>query len=246
MLLVVFILYIIAACAQEPEKIIETVIIEITSTTVPTSTPTETQEPTNTPKPTNTPLPATAQKEIPSPTPPFEPIIFTGTGDDVIDFPSEFVVTLARITGNANSQHFAVKSFDFWGDPIDLLVNTLDPYEGTHLLGYVDLYPHRFEVTATGEWKIEILSIVDAIQLDTPGLIEGVGDDVIVVTFEPDLAHIIGNEQAQHFAVKSYGPSRDLLVNTTDPYDGTVILDEITLFITFTATGPWSIEVTGR
>jgi hypothetical protein len=43
-----------------------------------------------------------------------------------------------------------------------------------------------------------------------------------------------------------YGSYADLLVNTTDPYEGTVPLASDTGVIEFEAVGPWSIEVTEK
>ena len=78
--------------------------------------------------------------------------------------------------------------------------------------------------------------------------LRGFGEDAIHLTEvftpgTPDLAHIKGNEQARHFSVKGYGSSSDLLVNTTDPYEGTVILANDTIVLDITASGAWSIEV---
>ena len=99
-------------------------------------------------------------------------------------------------------------------------------------------------MTASGDWSIEILPVSSARVLTVPGKMEGNGDEVIALSgAKPDLAIIQGNDQSRHFAVTSYGKSLDLLVNTTDPYDGKVIVASDTLFLEITATGSWSIEI---
>lgn len=158
---------------------------------------------------------------------------------------------IARITGNACRRHFAVKTYDENNETIDLLVNTTDPYEGvTPVDFYDDEWTYRFEVTSACEWTISLEPLVLADLLTVPGQITGAGDDVIILDIPegatPDLAHIVGNAEARHFAVKSFGGWGDLLVNTTDPYDGTVILDPETILFVVTATGDWTIEVSTK
>ena len=79
--------------------------------------------------------------------------------------------------------------------------------------------------------------------LEVPGEITGNGDDVIVLSGgTPDTADITGNAASRFFAVIAHDvSSRDLLVNTTDPYEGTVILDPDALVIEVTAADGWSI-----
>lgn len=210
-----------------------------------TPLPIEPQPPTNTPEPTDTPLPTATPTPIPSPTPIPDPVVLSGSGDSVVDFENPFDISIAHITGNAGSRHFSVKSYESTGDSYELLVNTTDPYEGTVLLDVAVTHTTRFEIAATGEWTIIVDSVINARELIVPGIIEGNGDDVIILREgTPDLAHIKGNEQARHFSVKGYGSSSDLIVNTTDPYEGTVILASDTILLEISATGAWSIEVT--
>ena len=67
----------------------------------------------------------------------------------------------------------------------------------------------------------------------------------MLIGSKPDLAKITGNTESQHFAVISYGKTSDLLVNTTDPYDGTVILSSDVILLEINAVGDWLIEITG-
>ena len=48
------------------------------------------------------------------------------------------------------------------------------------------------------------------------------GDEVLQVGGSPSQATITGNPDAQYFGVFGYNPGNNLLVNTTDVYQGTV------------------------
>jgi hypothetical protein len=210
----------------------------LTPTFVPTNTPEPsiTPKPSNTPKPTNTSLP---------PTPIPEPVVLTGTGDSVVDFDNPFETSIVHIIGNASSRFFAVQSYGSDGNSIDLLVNTTDPYDGNRPLDFRNgEHTTRFEISSSDEWKIEVLPITSARILTVPGIVEGKGDEVIFLTgATPDLAKIKGNAEGRFFAVASYGKSSDLLVNTTDPYNGTVIVSGDTVVLEIQANGNWSIEI---
>ena len=178
-------------------------------------------------------------------TPEHEPITLIGAGDDVVDFDNPFDIAIVKITGNAAGRYFGVKNFGPDGSQYSLLVNTTDPYEGIRPLDFFDNeLTTRFEITAVGEWKIEILSITEARTLEVPGEIEGSGDDVILLTgSEPDIATIKGNASSRYFGVIGYHARRDLLVNTTDPYNGRVNLNRNTLVLEIVSVDDWSIVV---
>ena len=136
-------------------------------------------------------------------------------------------------------------------------MNTTEPYAGTHILDWRNgECMARFEVTATGEWAITMYVLAPGVEavaerhLTVPGTYAGVGDDVILLNTadaKPDLANVTGNAGGHHFAIVGWSAGgRDLLVNTTDVYEGTVILDADTLALEVTAAGEWSIEVTAR
>ena len=201
--------------------------------------PTDTPEPTITMRPSNTPRPTETATPLP------EPVLLEGSGDSIVDFDNPFEYGIVRITGNAGGSHFAVINYDSTGNRIDLLVNTTDPYEGVLPLDFaVGEHTTRFEVTARGAWTIEVRPLDDATFMEVPGVIEGAGDAVIVLIGEaPDTAIIVGNPQSRHFAVIGHGDRRDLLVNTTDPYSGQVLLQPNTVVLSVSAVGAWTIEV---
>jgi hypothetical protein len=228
---------------------------EPTQTPMPTNTPppTDTPEPTNTPKPTDTPEPTNSARPTETPTPYPEYQSYRGTGDSVIDIDPYTGPAAVHVVGNSSGAHFAVKSYGPGNEEIDLLVNTTEPYDGScpiNLLSGEEV--RRLQVTATGDWRIEVNPLTASMyalqyHMEVPGTEEGDGDDVIVLTGQtPDLAEISGNEAANHFAVRAYSIDEgvELLVNTTEPYDGMSLLDPSTVLLVVIASDSWRIEVT--
>ncbi len=241
-LLILTVLLLTACSTPETQVIVVTDKPKETATAIP---------PTNTPTITNTSPPSTPTRTPtipPSPTPEPEPIILTGSGDAIVDIEKLNVPMIVHIVGNPGSHHFAVINYDENNEQIDLLVNTTDPYDGVRPLDFKDdVWTVRFEVKASGDWTIEVLPLKDANFVIVPGIIQGEGDDVIfLLEGRPDTATIKGNSIGHHFAVISYGNGRDLLVNTTDPYEGTVMLDPSTVILEIKADGAWEIEITAE
>ena len=99
---------------------------------------------------------------IPIPDPEPDPTVFTGTGDKVLNTNLE--------DGNYvfNMQHTGESNFIVWlhdnDDYSDLLVNEVGTYSGEKLVkvgdGFFELAPGAIiiEVTADGDWSIEISS----------------------------------------------------------------------------------------
>ena len=231
-----------ATNTPEPAAPTETAEPTATATLTPTPKPTNTPAPTATPQPTNTPtpIPPTA-----TPEPPPAPLVYSGSGANVIDIqkpgdPDDAVLVYVR--GNAESGYFGVESYDAAGEQVDLLVNTTDPYEGIVLMDLRDgEQTTRLQVTADGDWYIEIRPLATARRTNAPGTISGTGDDVFIVDGEPDTAHIVGNADGNYFGVWAYGDSSDLLVNETDPFDGRVIVSRDAILFEVTAVGGWEI-----
>jgi hypothetical protein len=204
--------------------------------------------------PTNTPLPTSTPKPTLTPTPLPKPILLSGTGDSVLDVDMAKVGEegIAHITGNKSARFFAVTSYDANGKQIDLLVNTTDVYDGYVPIDFTgSQITTRLEVSATDAWTIEILPLLMGHVIESPGTYQGKGDDVLLVpgfkTHPPDTAKIVGNKSSSFFAVVTYGvTSSDLKVNTTDPYDGTVILASDTCIFVISATSDWSIEIKSK
>jgi hypothetical protein len=103
----------------------------------------------------------------------------------------------------------------------------------------------RLEITASGNWEIQIVSILMMRIEHIPGTFTGSGDDVVYLAGgAPDLMVVDASTANGNFAIWSYGDSgRDLLVNEIAPYTGTVIVPRDDFILEITAEGSWSIEV---
>lgn len=173
---------------------------------------------------------------------PWEPLVYSGTGDDVVSIHKPSGPALAYITGNTIARHFAVTSYGAGRKYIDLLVNTTDPYLGIRPFDFgSDELTTLFEVKAEGPWRIELRSLATARVLDTPGTIAGSDDEVVALRGGPSTVYIQGNQGGRYFGVTGLGFAWDLLVNDTDPYAGRLLVEPGVTFLAIRATGAWSI-----
>jgi WD40 repeat protein len=182
--------------------------------------------------------------EEPKPIP--EPNIYEGSGDDIVDIekPGDEPLAIMYVRGNEASRHFAINGYDTAGEKTHLFVNTTDPYEGIVQLN-VDSRrgdTTRLEVSGTGSWYIEVRSLRSARPASAPGEIIGGGDEVFLVEGELDTAFITGNDAGRHFAIKGYNSRGNLLVNTTDPYEGRVMVPSDISVVEVTGVGEWEIN----
>lgn len=199
-----------------------------------------TEAPTAAPAPTNTAAPTPT--EVPA-----EPIVFEGSGDSIKDLP-DLKPSIVKISGNAGNSFFAVQVLGEDNQPIDLLVNQTAKYEGVRPIAFNETQKgKRLKIDAKGKWRIEILPLSSARRETLPANITGSGDEVLVLDGKPDLAKIKGNAKKRFFAVLGYGGSfPNLLVNTTDVYEGEVALGPDDVVIVVQADGEWSMEISAK
>lgn len=166
---------------------------------------------------------------------------YSGSGDDYFEITPLDELWYMEITGNASSNHFAVKGYDASGGYAELFVNTTEPYSGS--VFELEQSTRMLEITASGDWTVRLKPLSGAPVLTANEVYSGSGDAVLLVPVGCTSAKITGNGGSNHFAVKGYGDYYDLLVNTTDPYNGTVRLERNTVVLTVTAEGGWQITV---
>lgn len=190
------------------------------------------EEPTPEPEPESEPEPFVVP----------DPVVYTGSGDDVLEITPPDGIYVFHITGNEESRHFSVASYDSNGNYGDLLVNTTEKYDG------ITIEPAQsaamLEISAGGAWTVELLSMY-ALQTVTVGnTITGTGDSVFITYNPGKTADIVGNAGGHYFGVHGYGAtSTDLLVNTTDPYEGTVMLKSNPILVAVNAVDDWSFTL---
>lgn len=171
-----------------------------------------------------------------------DPIVYTGSGDDVIEITPPNDLWAFRISGNSGAHHFSVTGYAENGEYNALFVNTTEPYSGITL--DQSQTTTMLEIKAEGEWTVELISfgLLDVIYGgDT---YTGTGDMVFLMYDYGKTADISGNADAHHFAVKAHNETTtDLLVNTTDPYEGTVLLRDKFFVVEVTAESPWTFTL---
>lgn len=173
-----------------------------------------------------------------------DPTVFTGSGDSVVAItkPARATVVLATITGNDASSYFGVKAVD--GDQ-DTLVNTTEPYTGTTLMDARVGGTTQLQVTATGPWSITLSDPRSAPTLSQGSPYAGTGDAVIIYQGSRGIASITGNAGGSYFGVKVYSSSSSggAVVNTTDPYTGSVPWPVGPAIVVVTSEDDWTISV---
>jgi hypothetical protein len=196
-----------------------------------------------TPKNTNTPKPTNTRRPTLTPEPKKIPIVLTGTGRDVVDFKKWDGAALLHVK-TSGSGYFGIWNYDDAGNKIDILINTIAPYDGYKLIDYSDENSSRFEIDADGQWEIKILEISDTTlgKASVPGKYTGKGDDVIYLTGKADVA-VFDCQVEGYFGVWSFSnTNRNLLVNEIAPFNGKVIIGKDVIILEIQAPGEWTVE----
>lgn len=182
------------------------------------------------------------QNEVPGEYIPPEPVVYTGAGDDVIEITPPNDLWAFRISGNSGAHHFSVTGYAENGEYNDLFVNTTEPYSGITL--DQSQTTTMLEIKAEGEWTVELISFGLLDVIHGGDTYTGTGDMVFLMYDYGKTADISGNADAHHFAVKAHSETTtDLLVNTTDPYEGTVLLRDKFFVVEVTAESPWTFTL---
>lgn len=193
----------------------------------------------------------------PQPDPDPEPIEFewpavdsvelAGNGDDVVLLRTPLEVFAAmRVDANSSSRYFGVKPVYLDGESGSSLVNTTDPFLGTVLLeGNRSNALGGFEIRATGDWTLTLTSISEVPLLESGETFLGSGDELLRVKETEGLTTLdaVGNAEGRYFRLKPYGARSSSLINTTDPYNGTVRVPAGTVLLEVTATGDWALTL---
>ena len=132
-------------------------------------------------------------------------------------------------------------------------MNTTQPYSGRRAINLEDSEDTvRLEISATGSWTIDLMSLSEDLVtvMTVPGSNYGTGDDVLLLKgLVPDKAVVTGNAEARYFALIAFirhATGRDLLINTTNPFSGEVLMEPDSYALEFTATGEWRIEISSK
>jgi hypothetical protein len=166
-------------------------------------------------------------------------IVLTGSGDAEVKLTRNAPGPAAvRITGNAARKYFAITSIH----SEDVLVHTMESYDGVRSLDWDAGDSTGFKVRATGPWRIEVLPL-SAIPTFRTSL-KGEGDMAVHFTGQGSRAEIEGNDAGRYFKVRALGANgTDVLVNTRQVYSGSCEISGEPQYFEVHAHGPWTITV---
>jgi len=170
--------------------------------------------------------------------------IYTGEGDDVltIEAPGEKDFFLMKVNGNESERYFGITGYDGEGNRISNYVNATYHYDGLRpIYDPVEM----LEVEAEGAWEIELKPISYVTVVDIPGVIEGNGDYVFKIDESVNVASVSGNEMDRYFGVTVFDEDFNRvrnIVNTTQEYEGNVMVAGEAVYFVVEAQGDWKIE----
>lgn len=244
---IISIALLLAACSTPPAPTQDPVSIQDTAVALAWTSFAITQT-AAAPTATFTPLPPT-KTPIPTAThtPEPQPIILTGNGDSVVDINKWPSAALMKATYNG-SGNFIVTNYGAAGNQIDLLINTIGSYAGQQMIDiFDDDDTVRFEIKASGPWEIQVLPLGAIRHVVIPGVVQGYGDDVVVLDGPTtDLFKADASQASSNFIVHGLSDTYYLLFNEIAPYSGTSVSKGNTVLIQVKATGSWFIEVTTK
>ena len=172
----------------------------------------------------------------------FAPIVQSGVGDNIVALPTGATGGIV-IASHAGSCNFAVMVLDATNASTgELLVNTIGAYQGTTPWGITAFSEGvNLQITADGEWTVQILPMGSA-----PALAPSGTGDAVFVYDGPVGALAATHAGSSNFAIieeVSNGFSMGLLVNEIGAYSGTVPLSAGPSVIVVTADGAWTLVV---
>lgn len=153
------------------------------------------------------------------PTTPFEPLVYSGTGDDVITGINVPYGLYRVVITNSGTNYFSAKSYDANGNYMDLLASTSGSnYVGEALFreGSIEATENwRIDISSRSTWTVRIEKITDEVTSNlqgtgkvVTGLFSGSGTCVVSIT----------NSGSEYFCAKLYdefGEYIDLLVSSS-------------------------------
>lgn len=171
----------------------------------------------------------------------FTTLTFSGTGDDVVEFPKTLKAGLVEATHDGSS-NFIVYSLDAGLEQSDLIVNEIGSYNSTRAfgLGYFAEKAKGFEISADGAWTLTVKPLSKAPNLPASG--EGSG--LYKVSVSKRASWTFSHSGSSNFIVYQYCTSgmNDLLVNEIGSYKGKNIVSKGTCLIDIDADGTWSVK----
>lgn len=183
---------------------------------------------------------ATTTTAAPTTTLPPAPLVFDGSGSNVLDLGQTLTEAKLLVASNDGDSNFIVtaKSEDL--EDQGNIVNEIGPTSGTYTLNLRDSDRTRYlEIDAEGNWHFEIKPLTDARPWGGEQL-AGVGNDVVVYTGDKGLLDY-SNDGDSNFVVTDL--RNDLFINEIGPISGTTTIPKGPLLVTIDGEGNWTMTV---
>lgn len=170
-----------------------------------------------------------------------EPMIYAGKGDSIVVLGHLEDAVVFYIAGNAEETPFRVEGLDANGEVVKVLVETEEPYAGTTI--DPTLATKALQITAVGDWLVEVQSVYTIRTVSQFETISGAGDEVLMVESSGGNVTIEGNEAEKQFVVTSYGSvGNDRMIETQEWFLGDVPVKNDPILLEIIATGDWSLR----
>ena len=167
-----------------------------------------------------------------------------GVGDNIITWGGNGGIATFSHSG---SGYVSLTTYDIAGGYLDLLVNEVGVYSGSHLFGiWADEDVEEFEIEAESSWKLTLQSVSTGAKKVSGTSVSGDGPEVVNATSVCEYTKIQathnGSSNFTIWAISPKGPySQDLLVNDIGNYSGTVRLPENFELLQIESDGSWKI-----
>lgn len=168
----------------------------------------------------------------------FATISESGTGDSVIQLPSDAEAALVTAT-HQGSANFVLQTLDGSNQLDDLLVNEIGAYSGTVSYGLMGGEPTILQITADGGWTIQIDPVTAAPV--APAQLSGAGDAVFKYEGGAAVAAVTHDGGANFVVQQSDGTWPSLLINEIGAYEGSVPVMSGPSLLLVKADGAWTI-----
>ena len=203
--------------------------------TAPATEPTTTAAAT-----TTTAAPTTTTTTPPTTTLPPEPIVFNGTGNDVVDLGAGNTRFILRASHDGQS-NFQVELLDQGLQPLDFPFNEIGPVTDATVVMDISSGGQFLQVTADGNWTLQLLDVASVPVVGDS--FNGKGKSVVLYD-GPAAVFAITHDGESNFQVTlgdtKTGELTDVVVNEIGPYSGRNPISVGPVLIEVAADGNWT------
>jgi len=203
--------------------------------TAPATEPTTTAAAT-----TTTAAPTTTTTTPPTTTLPPEPIVFNGTGNDVVDLGAGNTRFILRASHDGQS-NFQVELLDQGLQPLDFPFNEIGPVTDATVVMDISSGGQFLQVTADGNWTLQLLDVASVPVVGDS--FNGKGKSVVLYD-GPAAVFAITLDGESNFQVTlgdtKTGELTDVVVNEIGPYSGRNPISVGPVLIEVAADGNWT------